>query len=383
MASGIAHDINNAISPIAIYSESLLENEPNLSPRARDYLTTIQQAIDDVAHTVSRMRDFYRQQEKQITLDPVNLNSLVPQVLDLTRARWRDQAQQRGVTIDVKAELTQNLPVIMGVESEIRDALTNLIFNAVDAMPQGGTLKILSYAGEREATGGRSKTERPTHVFLEVADTGTGMDEETRQRCLEPFFTTKGERGTGLGLAMVYGTMQRHSGDIEIKSDVGMGSSIRLLFPLPYGVVDESAHPEPQMAPTRPLRALIVDDDLLLRKSLQDALQADGHQVTTADGGQAGIDAFRDAHERGDPFEIVITDLGMPYVDGRAVAQAVKEKSPATAVILLTGWGQRMKSEGDIPAHVDRVLSKPPKLKELRSALAAIAQERNTPNDTH
>lgn len=383
MASGIAHDINNAISPIAIYSESLLENEPNLSPRARDYLTTIQQAIDDVAHTVSRMRDFYRQQEKQITLDPVNLNSLVPQVLDLTRARWRDQTQQRGVTIDVKSELAQSLPPIMGVESEIRDALTNLIFNAVDAMPHGGTLRIVTYSAEREETGGRGNAGRPTHVFLEVADTGTGMDDETRQRCLEPFFTTKGERGTGLGLAMVYGTMQRHSGDIEIKSAVGMGSSIRLLFPLPYEVVDERARSERHAEPMRSLRILIVDDDLLLRKSLHDALHADGHQVVAADGGQAGIDTFRNAHERGEPFEIVITDLGMPHVDGRAVAQGVKETSAATAVILLTGWGQRMKSEGDIPAHVDRVLSKPPKLKELRGALAAVAQERKTPNAKH
>ncbi len=374
MASGIAHDINNAISPISIYTESLLENEPSLSPRARNYLTTIQQAIEDVAHTVSRMRDFYRAQQKQISLEPVNLNPLVQQVLDLTRAKWRDQAQERGITIDVKTELAQDLPAMMGVESEIRDALTNLVFNAVDAMPQGGTLTIRTRLGAREEVDDRGAAGAPTHVILEVADTGTGMDEDTRQRCLEPFFTTKGERGTGLGLAMVYGTMQRHSGDIDIKSAIRLGTRVRLLFLLPQGVVQGHARPEQKAEPTRPMRLLVVDDDLLLRKSLEDALRADGHRVTAADGGQAGIETFLAAHQRGVAFEIVITDLGMPYVDGRAVAQAVKQKSPATAVILLTGWGQRMKTEGDIPAHVDRVLSKPPKLRELRSALAAIAE---------
>jgi signal transduction histidine kinase/DNA-binding response OmpR family regulator len=376
MASGIAHDINNAISPISIYTESLLENEPSLSPRARNYLTIIQQAIEDVAHTVSRMRDFYRVQEKQVALEPVNLNPLVQQVLDLTRAKWRDQAQARGLMINLQTELAQNLPVVMGVESEIRDALTNLVFNAVDAMPRGGTLTIRTRPGARGEVEDRRAADSPTHVILEVADTGIGMDDDTRQRCLEPFFTTKGERGTGLGLAMVYGTMQRHSGDIEIQSVPGLGTRVRLLILLPQGVIDKSLRPEPKAEPTGPLRVLIVDDDLLLRKSLQDALQADGHRVTAADGGQAGIDTFLAAHQHGEAFEIVITDLGMPYVDGRAVAQAVKQKSPATAVILLTGWGQRMKTEGDIPAHVDRVLSKPPKLKELRRELAAIAEDR-------
>lgn len=376
MASGIAHDINNAISPIAIYSESLLESETNLSPRARRYLTTIQQAIDDVAQTVSRMRDFYRQQEKQIALEPVNLNHLVPQVLDLTRARWRDQAQAFGHTIQVTTELRNDLPLVMGVESEIRDALTNLVFNAVDAMPQGGSLTIRTFPGTRQSASSAADEMPATHVILAVSDTGNGMDEETRQRCLEPFFTTKGERGTGLGLAMVYGTLQRHSGDIEIASSEGAGTTVRLLFPVAQDVVDERAPASEPAKLMSPLKVLIVDDDPLLRKSLHDALQADGHEVATADGGQAGIDANFSAYTCGSPFALVITDLGMPYVDGRAVAKAVKETSPATAVFMLTGWGQRMKAEGDIPPHVDRVLSKPPKLKELRASMAAVVDKR-------
>jgi CheY-like chemotaxis protein len=125
-----------------------------------------------------------------------------------------------------------------------------------------------------------------------------------------------------------------------------------------------------------PQRILIVDDDPLVLKSLRDTLEAEGHIVTSTDGGQAGIDAFLDAYSRGDRFPIVITDLGMPYVDGRTVSSTVKRAAPETIVILLTGWGQRLVAEGDVPAHVDRVLGKPPKLREIREALARCLESR-------
>jgi signal transduction histidine kinase/ActR/RegA family two-component response regulator len=366
MASGIAHDINNAISPIALYTESLLEREPNLSPRARDYLTTIQHAIEDVTHTVARMREFYRQREQQLILTPVKLNQLMQQVIDLSRARWSDMPQQRGIFIKVETNLDPALPPVMGVESEIREALVNLIFNAVDAMPTGGTLTL------------RTKTSEGTArlVQAEVSDTGVGMNEDIRRRCLEPFFTTKGERGTGLGLAMVYGIVRRHNADIEIDSTPGKGTTMRINFP--FAAIQPAAPNKDASAfivPTR-LRILVVDDDPLLIKSLRDALETDGHLITTAGGGQDGIKAFREAIERQEPFAAVITDLGMPYMDGRQVATAIKGLSPTTPVILLTGWGQRLVAEGDIPANVDHVLNKPPKLRELRETLAQCLRQK-------
>ncbi len=368
MASGIAHDINNAISPVALYTESLLEREPNLSERARDYLTTIQRAIEDVAETVARMREFYRTREPQLQLATVDVNKLIKQVLDLTRARWSDQPQQQGAMIELRADLAADLPQIMGAESEIRDALTNLIFNAVDAMPDGGTLSLRTRAVSKPQPDEGSQQQ----VWIEVGDTGIGMSEETRRRCLEPFFTTKGERGTGLGLAMVYGMVQRHSADLEIESALGKGTIMRLVFPV--------FTPEPSAATrtvvTQPsvqrLRILIVDDDPLLTKSLRDTLEGDGHLITAADGGQAGIDAFVQAQRAGTPFSIVITDLGMPYVDGRKVAAAINAASPSTPIVMLTGWGQRLVAENDIPPHVNRVLNKPPRLLELRGVLAEL-----------
>jgi CheY-like chemotaxis protein len=200
------------------------------------------------------------------------------------------------------------------------------------------------------------------------------MDENTRRRCLEPFFTTKGERGTGLGLAMVYGTMQRHSADIEIESAVTKGTTMRLKFPIPV-VPTVAAASSTVAGVVPPQRILIVDDDPLVLKSLRDALESDGHTVI-ADGGQAGIDVFRAGLARGAPFPIVITDLGMPYVDGRKVANAVKTVAPGTIVLMLTGWGQRLVADGDIPSHVDRVLGKPPKMRELREALAGCLDAR-------
>jgi signal transduction histidine kinase/ActR/RegA family two-component response regulator len=374
MASGIAHDINNAMSPAAIYTSSLLEREPNLSERARGYLTTIQTAIEDVAETVARMREFYRPRDAELVLSQVTCNRLVDQVVNLTRARWSDQPQQRGVVIQLKTELESDLPNIMGSEVEIRDALTNLIFNAVDAMPEGGTLTVRT----RQLGGtGREANALPRRVCIEVTDTGIGMDEETRRRCLEPFYTTKGERGTGLGLAMVYGMIQRHSADLEIESTVRVGTTVRLMFAVAEPVAPDAQQPAPSALPSR-LRILLIDDDPMLIKSLRDVLQEDGHEVSVADGGQKGIDTFSAAVKRGTPFAVVITDLGMPYVDGRKVAAAIKAASSRTPVILLTGWGKRLLAENDIPPHVDRVLSKPPRMVEVRATLAELVPSNST-----
>jgi signal transduction histidine kinase/ActR/RegA family two-component response regulator/HAMP domain-containing protein len=375
MASGIAHDINNAISPVALYTESLLENEPNLSARARDYLGTIQHAIEDVTHTVSRMREFYRHRDAQLSLTPIQLNPLIQQAADISRARWSDMPQQRGVSVELKMDLAPELPVVMGVESEIREALVNLIFNAVDAMPNGGTITLRTCTAP-PANGDASRGS----VLIEVIDTGVGMDEDTRRRCLEPFFTTKGERGTGLGLAMVYGIVQRLGAEIEIDSVVGQGTTMRLRLPIPQTPTTATRETASGYSIPSRRRILIVDDDPLLIKSLRDALETDGHVVTAANGGQAGIDTFQKSKETGEMFDVVITDLGMPNVDGRRVAAAIKRSSDSTPIIMLTGWGQRLNTEGDIPPHVDRVLSKPPKLKELREALAQCVQQNKGSN---
>jgi PAS domain S-box-containing protein len=363
IASGIAHDINNALSPAALYTQSMLTHEAKLSERAREQLVVIQRAIEDVAHTVQRMRAFYLPSGFELTLTPVNVNQHVLEVVDLTRARWSNMPQERGIVVEVETRLQPDLPHILGAESELRDALTNLLLNAVDALPEGGLVTMRTRVDARDE-----------HVILEVEDNGIGMTETTRSRCLEPFFTTKGERGTGLGLSMVFGMAQRHGGELEIESELGRGTLMRLTFPKSSTAL--TARERSLDAPARKLRILLVDDDPMLLRSLRDALELDEHEVVTAEGGQLGIDAFSAEIKSGRSFDAVITDLGMPHVDGRKVATKIRAMGGNVPIIMLTGWGHRLIATADQPEHVDRVLSKPPKMAELRSTLAELVREK-------
>jgi signal transduction histidine kinase/CheY-like chemotaxis protein len=373
MSSGIAHDISNAISPIVLYTEAMLERE-NLSDRSRGYLTTIQRAVDDVTQTVSRMREFYRPREQAVQFSDVSLNSVVQQAVEVTRARWNDLARQRGITIELKPELAVDLAAIRGAENEIRDALTNLIFNAVDALPQGGGIEVRTRMTTMSAPHGGIEP----YAVVEVIDNGIGMDEETRRRCIEPFFTTKGDRGSGLGLAMVYGMARRHNAGLEVESTPSRGTTVRLSFRCSStGTGTSGRNPSPLFA-MRSLRVLVIDDDPSLLESLRISLLDEGHKVTTANGGQAGIDAFRSAQKAGRLFDVVITDLRMPDVDGRQVVSSVREMSAGTPIILLTGWGQQVVNDSTRPLAVDRLLGKPPRIRELRTALAELTGRRAT-----
>jgi signal transduction histidine kinase len=211
MVTGIAHDFNNSLALILGYGELLQQECRRLgtSNSMTDYAQTIISASLDAAETVNRMREFHRPVEADESRTPVLLGSIIEQAVTFTRLRWESQSRARGLPIEVQTALAEMGP-IAGHAAELREMLTNLIFNAVDAMPQGGTITLSA----REAGG---------EAVLEVADTGTGMSEETRRRCLEPFFTTKGERGSGLGLAMVYGTVERHGGTVDIESSLGRG----------------------------------------------------------------------------------------------------------------------------------------------------------------
>ena len=368
MASGIAHDINNALSPVSGFAEVLLLTEPHLSANAQKHLNYIKTASDDIAHIVSRLREFYRSRQDEDARKPVAVDPLILGVIELTRPRWRDLAQRRGISVDVVPDLCPNPPEILGVEPELREALTNLVFNALDAMPQGGSITLRTRTAELPTDGSAPVAAR---LLIEIADTGTGMDEETRKRCLEPFFSTKGKRGTGLGLAMVYGTIQRHNGTIEIDSEPGRGTTMRLILPVRSAGATESATPQVH-APLPPLKILFVDDEPLLRVLIEELLATEGHSVTTADGGVEGLAAFREMIAAGAPPDVVITDLGMPQMDGRELTTQIKRDSPRTPVIMMTGWGKMMRGEEEIRAPVDALISKPPQMPEVQEALRKV-----------
>ena len=375
MASGIAHDVNNALSPVVGFSELLLQSEHGLTGAGKKYLKYIRTAGDDIAHIVVRLREFYRHRDDQESLQELNLNAMAEQVADMTRPRWRDIPQSNGVTLQMNLDLAPDLQEIVGNESEVREALTNLVLNAVDALPNGGEITVRTRVSARDVV--PADASQPAYVVIEVSDNGTGMSEETRKRCLEPFFSTKGKRGTGMGLAMVYGVMERHEGSIEIQSEQGKGSTFRLIFPV-RKLAAGSATAEEKITPPQRLQILYIDDEPLLRELLKELLERDGHLVRVSDNGQSGLEAFRSARQQGNPFDVVITDLGMPYLDGRQVAKILKRESPATPVVMLTGWGTIMREDGAVPEQVDGVLSKPPRCRELRETLCRVTQSRTT-----
>jgi signal transduction histidine kinase/CheY-like chemotaxis protein len=374
MSSGVAHDINNLLSPVVAYSELLLDQLPNLEERPRRYLNNIHKAAQDIAQIVARMREFYRSRSSHEQLTAVNFNQVIEDVIELTRPRWRDLPQRDGISINLKRELGTQLPVLMSDASELREALTNLVFNAVDALPQGGTITFATRCESQPA--GNAAKPGGHKLIVEVRDDGMGMSEEIRQRCLEPFFSTKAQRGgSGLGLAMVYGMIQRHEGNIEVESALGKGTCMRLVFPVRESTIDEESTASVNPEKTEGLRVLCIDDEPNVRELVADCLGG-VHKIETAPTGKAGLEMFRSGLKAHQPYDVVITDLGMPEVDGHQVAREVKSDSPDTPIILLTGWGTMMKQDGETIGHADAIVGKPPSMKDLNDLIVRLNAKR-------
>lgn len=353
MASGIAHDFNNALSPIIGFSDWLLQAPDRLENKEQvvKFLQIINSAAQDAASVVRRMREFSRHRDPDEALQSVDLNKLVSESILLTQPRWKDQAQVEGRTIRVESDLLP-VPSIGGEESELRELLTNLIFNAADAISTAGTITVST-----EVDG--------DFVLLRVRDTGIGMTEEVRQRCLEPFFTTKGDKGTGLGLSMVYGIVQRHYSTLEIASTLEQGTTFTIRFPIQTNRMDPVAAVK-SVALAQSLRVLVVDDQVRLRDMATMLLTSDGHTVETAEDGEEALVRIKGGH-----FDLVLTDQAMPKMNGKQLAEAVHAIRPGVSVILMTGFGDLMKATGEMPPYISAILSKPFTLATLREALAA------------
>jgi signal transduction histidine kinase/DNA-binding response OmpR family regulator len=356
MASGIAHDFNNALSPILSFSEMLLMHPNNLDDKEKvtRYLIMMNTAAKDAANVVSRLREFYRNREEGEIYQTVDVNNLVEQAISITQPKWKDEALAEGKMVKIEKDLL-DVPPIAGSEADLREVLTNLIFNAVDAIPQNGTVTLRT---------------RPDgeHVILEISDSGTGMTEEIRQHCMDPFFTTKDKRGTGFGLAIIYSIIQRHKGTIEIDSEWEKGTTFIIHLPAQKEHVVEGKSQEAQ-APSRALHVLVVEDEPLVCEGVIEYLVGDGHTVETASNGREGLERFQAGR-----FDIVLTDRAMPGMSGDQLASAIKEIEPSKPIILLTGFGDMMKDIGDNPKDVDFILNKPVTLTGLRQALAKVTE---------
>jgi CheY-like chemotaxis protein len=303
----------------------------------------------DASLILRRLHDFYRPRDETDPMERVDLNKIVEEVVPLTQPKWKDHALTDGRTINVCLDLEQ-VPLLTSNATELREMFINLIFNAVDAMPGGGEITLRTRNMESMA-------------LMEVSDSGVGMDEETRRRCLEPFFTTKGEKGTGLGLAMVFGIVKRHEGTVEIESAPGRGTTIRIQLP----ITESKAHDlQDSEILERPLRVLVVDDEVISRDIVEKYLAADGHKVVTVGNAFDAISQFK-----AEPFDLVITDYAMPRMSGMDLAVVLRALSPQQKIIILTGF-----NIGTIPIQqrdkVSTIIPKPVGHSELRRALQAL-----------
>lgn len=353
MAGGVVHDFNNALMSVIGYSDLLLQDDDLMGDPAvvRQYLETMNTAGKDASHVVSRLRDFYRPREEGDVFAAVEMNRVLEEVVPLTRPKWHDHALQTGRVIKMQLEL-EKLPPISGNAAELREVITNLVFNAVDAMPTGGTITLRSMSvGDM--------------VYLEVADTGTGMTDEVKDRCMEPFFSTKAEHGTGLGLSMSFGIIRRHEGLFDIESSPGCGTIFRIVIPA-RSEQAESAEQKVYEAPPSQ-RILVVDDDPVSREVVSQYLQADGHSVITAKDGPEALQCIG----RG-AVDVLITDHGMPGMNGFQLAAEVSKLTPGKPVIMVTGFALSSK---DAPDTIHSVLKKPLVRGSLRSALAKAVAE--------
>ena len=352
MAGGIAHDFNNALTMMLGYGELLLPwLQRNASEKETAYLQHMISAAQDATHVVSRLREFYRPAENNEIRAAVDLNGIVEQAVAFTSPKWKGKSRADGVQISVITDL-RDVPAVAGNAAELREVLTNLVFNAVDAMPEGGAIIVATAIAED----GR--------VTVSLSDTGMGMTEEERARCLEPFYTTKGERGTGLGLAVVYGIVQRHGGTVEIESRKGNGSTFTLSFPATDAAPAAAAPIAVKVE--RVLRILIVDDQEIICELLSEYLQADGHTTIMATEARKALSLVQS-----EEIDLVITDQSMPDMSGVQLGAAIKKSSAGTPVILLTGFGDEMKAQA-LPGGVDLVLAKPVSIADLRGAIYSV-----------
>ena len=369
MAAGLTLDFNHTLALIIGNCELALSHlwDPNGGVRASQLLGSVIGCAQGAATMFNRLRDFARPAEHNQPRQVVNLNSLVEQVAAVAHARWCAQTPYRNVPINLSVDLDPDLPPLTGNVGELREMLLCLVSNSLEAMPAAGGTVCLRTRAELEG------------IVLEVADNGVGMGEETRRYCMEPFYTTKPEVGSGLGLATVYGTVGRHGGAIDWQSAPGVGTTFTVSLPLngfemaasQGGSLDEAGAQSADGASAIPenLRILVVDDQPVLCEILSEYLAGDGHRVETAGDGYEALTKFRGAGAGA--FQLVITDQIMPGLAGLELAGVIKAEAPEVRVILLTGYGTLLASRGGTHS-IDGFIDKPASLNTLRCALAAV-----------
>jgi signal transduction histidine kinase/CheY-like chemotaxis protein len=350
LASGVAHDFNNTLAGILGRAQLLQRtDDPEKVKRGLDIII---KTAEDGAKTVKRIQDFARQRRDH-DFELVSIDQILLDASEITRPRWKNCAEASNIHITVNLQIGSNA-MVMGDDSELREVLVNMVFNAIDAMPEGGTLTLSTSAVEQS-------------VVIKIVDTGIGMYPEVRSRIFDPFFTTKGKAGLGLGLAVSFGIIRRHGGNIEVDSQYGNGTEFRITLPIATivesGVQVDLSNPEPPVTVVNDVpspeehakpRLLIVDDEDFVRDLLQDILEGEDCDVRLATSGSEALAMFREF-----PFDAVCTDVGMPGMSGWELAREIRHLNQKIPIAVITGWGEAVGSNEQKAAGVDWIIAKP------------------------
>ena len=345
LASGVAHDFNNTLAGILGRAQLLMRtDDPDKIKRG---LGIIVKTAEDGAKTVKRIQDFARQRRDH-DFQLVSVDQILTDASEITRPRWKNCAEASNVHISLDLQIRSNA-MVMGDDSELREVLVNMVFNAVDAMPEGGKLTLATRNVEDS-------------VIISISDTGVGMYPEVRSKIFDPFFTTKGKAGLGLGLAVSFGIIRRHGGTIDVDSQYGRGTEFRITLPvarIAHGsLIDTDTRPRADEPSVRvdehKPRVLVVDDEEFVRDLLGEILESEGCEVDLAESGAEALVLFQNKH-----FDGVFTDIGMPGMSGWELAQAIRAQRESIPIAVVTGWGEAVGSNEQKAAGVDWVVAKP------------------------
>ena len=348
MTSGIAHDFNNILA-IITGNIDLIEIEED-KDKILKKVQIIKKTVIGSAKTIKRLQKYARTKNDELQFRAIRLNDLVREAIEIATPMWKDGSHAKGLSVEIVDALTEDELIILGDDTDLRETIINMIFNSVDAMPQGGKIHIATYA-------------KSESIYLELSDNGIGMTEETKNRIFDPFFTTKGMDHSGLGMSMLYGTIKRHNGSIDIKTAPGEGTTFTIALPKGKEKIEKRDGTQGSVVERRKSNILIIDDEPEIGAMLSEILSKQGHQASVFESGKGGLEAFKEGS-----YEIVITDLGMPDISGWDVINIARQIEPDVITGIITGWDiseEEAKQKG-----VDFLITKPFESNQVARAVA-------------
>ncbi len=366
LAGGVAHDFNNILAAILGRVQLLkMQFKPpaGITEKRKSMidlvksLEIIEKASFDGAETVRRIQEFSRKRVDDKEFTHLNINELLENALDFTRVRWKDNAESRGIKFDIQKAFSP-VPATLGSASELREVFTNLLNNALDAMPEGGSIEVKTTAEDKT-------------ISIDIRDTGGGIPEEIRNRIFDPFFTTKGVQSTGLGMSISYGIISRHKGTIAVKSAEGKGTTFTIKLPVVAKPLEKREIIKSVPLQKRRARILVVEDEDEVRQLLSDILASEGHEVEAAANGREGIEVFSQ-----NTFDLVFSDLGMPDMSGWEVADEIKSINSKVPVILVTGWNVEINNSEKRTDSVDKIIQKPFEVKQVLRSVQEVMEHK-------